>query len=119
LAQEKNIGGMLFVGCLFIGIGLGLLFNRPDIGATTGMGVGFILLALVRVRGTPVEVSLPPRIGGYFLLLVGIFLIFVGLSFLMEWEFIFPYLFGVFVILLGVGFIIFGQKVLRQSEREE
>ena len=41
------IGGVIFVGCMFVGGGLGLLFGRPDVGGAIGMGLGFICMGLV------------------------------------------------------------------------
>lgn len=45
---HRPIGGLVFVGCLFVGIGLGLLFWQPGVGALIGMGVGFIALAFLK-----------------------------------------------------------------------
>jgi hypothetical protein len=45
--SPRAIGGLIFVGCMFIGGGLGLLFGRPDVGGAIGMGIGFISMALV------------------------------------------------------------------------
>ena len=44
--KEKDPGGLLFVGALFIGLGIGMYFGRPDVGVLTGLGVGFILMAI-------------------------------------------------------------------------
>lgn len=49
--QEKknnNIGWYLFVGCMFIGIGIGLAFDQAGIGTMIGMGVGFLSSAVYR-----------------------------------------------------------------------
>ena len=50
--NEKNkignrIGGVVFVGCLMLGIGIGLIKHVVQIGALIGMGVGFIAMAAV------------------------------------------------------------------------
>ena len=36
----------MFVGCMFLGIGIGLLFEEPGIGTLIRMGVGFIIQQL-------------------------------------------------------------------------
>ncbi len=38
---------MLFVGCLILGIGIGLLFDEAGAGTLIGLGVGFILEGLL------------------------------------------------------------------------
>jgi hypothetical protein len=52
---------MIFVGCLFLGIGIGLVFDNAGAGTLIGVGVGFLLEGLlsserfrgVRGRGEP------------------------------------------------------------------
>jgi hypothetical protein len=49
--QEKNnnkIGGYLFVGCMFIGIGIGMALDKAGIGTMVGMGFGFIAAAVYK-----------------------------------------------------------------------
>lgn len=38
---------MLFVGCLMLGIGIGLLFDQAGAGTLIGLGAGFILEGLL------------------------------------------------------------------------
>ena len=50
--NEKNkirnrIGGVVFVGCLMLGIGIGFIKYAVHIGAVIGLGVGFIAMAAV------------------------------------------------------------------------
>ena len=43
----KKAGGLLFVGCMFIGMAVGWYFDDYKIGMFGGMGVGFIMMAVV------------------------------------------------------------------------
>ncbi|WP_179194888.1 hypothetical protein [Bacillus sp. EAC] len=47
--KKSGIGGIVFVGCMFLGGGLGSLFNDPHSGWLIGMGAGFLGLALTRI----------------------------------------------------------------------
>jgi len=46
------IGGLVFVGCMFIGAGIGMYFNKVKVGGAIGMGVGFIGMAITRLNST-------------------------------------------------------------------
>ncbi len=48
--MDKKPGSLVFVGCLLICIGIGLAFNKPDIGAIIGVGLGIILMAIVNAK---------------------------------------------------------------------
>lgn len=41
-------GGIAFVGSLFIGIGLGIKYNQVAVGVMLGLGVGFLIMAIIR-----------------------------------------------------------------------
>ena len=38
----RTFEGKIFVGCMFVGIGIGMLFGETGGGTMVGMGVGFI-----------------------------------------------------------------------------
>ena len=35
--------GSIFLGCMFVGLGLGMYFGERGVGTIIGMGIGFIL----------------------------------------------------------------------------
>ena len=47
--RKAGIGGVVFVGCMFLGGGIGTLLHEPHSGWLIGMGVGFLGLALTRL----------------------------------------------------------------------
>lgn len=40
--KKKQSGDYLFVGCFFIGLGIGIFFHNPAVGVMMGLGTGFI-----------------------------------------------------------------------------
>jgi hypothetical protein len=42
----SSIGSLIFVGCMFIGGGIGMIFHAVEIGGAIGMGVGFIAMGI-------------------------------------------------------------------------
>ncbi len=108
--------GLLFVASMFIGAGLGLAFDRPDVGGAIGMGVGFLAMALVRLRHEPLEVRVPAAAHSYFLLVLGLTLCVAGPALIWHPEWIYPYLVGGFMVLLGAGLTLFGARGLRPSD---
>ena len=114
MSEEKKgreIAGLVFVACMFIGAGIGLLFGRPDVGGAIGMGVGFLLMGVLRVkrvRPSEATISLPRSFGQVALCLVGTLMIVLGLFILYCPELIYPYLVGVGVIIIGVLIILAG-----------
>jgi hypothetical protein len=41
-----RVGGLLFVGCMFIGMGIGKYLNELPTGLFIGMGIGFVAMAI-------------------------------------------------------------------------
>jgi hypothetical protein len=48
--NNNRLGGAIFVGCMFIGMGIGMYFNRMTVGIMVGMGIGFIGSAIARAK---------------------------------------------------------------------
>jgi len=48
--KRKGISGLVFVGCLMLGMGIGFAVGNVPVGLFVGMGVGFIAMAIVRYK---------------------------------------------------------------------
>jgi hypothetical protein len=46
--KSDSAGGLVFVGCLMLGIGLGIYYNLAVVGTLVGLGVGFILFGIIK-----------------------------------------------------------------------
>lgn len=104
--REGEVGGLVFVACMFIGGGLGLAFGQAAVGWLLGMGIGFLLMGLLRTKGMkrePLTIGLPASTYRIALLVLGIFIVFSGLSMLYWPTIIFArYIPGVILVIVGV-----------------
>ncbi len=48
-AKGKSLSSAVFLGCLFLGLAIGLLINETAVGVLVGLGAGFVLGAIVRI----------------------------------------------------------------------
>lgn len=46
--SRSGVSGLAFVGCLLIGLAIGILTGNVAVGLLGGLGVGFIALAIAR-----------------------------------------------------------------------
>jgi len=46
--ETNKISGIIFIGCMFIGIGVGNYMNNTGVGTLIGLGVGFLASAIYR-----------------------------------------------------------------------
>ena len=111
----------LFVACMFLGLGIGMLFDHAGAGVIIGMGVGFIVEALidrVHVERRNSEHLIQGRkvISSIILVLIGVGFILGGLH--MAGLITIPkYLWrnmGAFILIaIGLGFLVAALRSLR------
>ena len=46
----SNIGSGIFIGCMFVGMGIGMYIDKVAIGTLVGMGIGFIASAIAKSK---------------------------------------------------------------------
>ena len=102
--EIRHFSGLAFVACMFIGAGIGLLFNRPDVGGCIGMGVGFLLIGFLRARGVELKsaISIPKTLPSIVLTVIGLLMILVGVSMIFYPELLWPYITGLIAIAIGL-----------------
>ena len=49
--NRTSIGGLGFIGCMFLGGGIGMAYDELVIGGAIGMGIGFLGMAMVYTGG--------------------------------------------------------------------
>ncbi len=113
------MGWGIFVGCMFMGMGLGVIFGNVGAGTLIGMGVGFMLSSVIRVERGPIRVHVhrPRIVLSAVSLIMGIFFVVLGLVELgvIEIEST-KTLLGSALLLVGIALMIFGgSTALRRS----
>ncbi len=103
----------IFVGCMFIGIGLGMLYGNTGAGALIGMGVGFILEALIRRPLGRVEIRTHLKyrgsiVGAVILALLGSGCLLLGLHWLGIIRIPLENIGGLLMVALGVLLLALG-----------
>ena len=115
--NHNHIGGLLFIACMFIGAGLGMLFDKVAVGGALGMGVGFLLMAFTRTKKLqvkPVEVTVPKDLPSLVLVIIGALVIAAGALMLTAPKLIYPYLTGLAAILVGLMIVVWGLMLRRK-----
>ena len=85
------------------------------------MGVGFLLMGLIRVKGvkpTPLTLSIPRSFPSLALTILGIIVILAGVSLIFKPEWVYPYLAGIAVVIVGLAILLGGLLGLRRVREE-
>jgi len=120
--DRERVGGLVFVGLMFLGAGVGLLVGHTGAGALIGMGLGFVAMALLRGgaerKGAEVPPCRPPfPAGGWFgaVFMLGLGLIFTAIGAMMLLGLAVPWrtIGALFTVLIGLAFLWWGASLLR------
>ena len=48
--KHETISWSVFIGCMFVGMGIGMIFDQTGNGMFIGLGVGYIASAIIESR---------------------------------------------------------------------
>jgi hypothetical protein len=106
--RRRHRGPFLIPAGILIGLGVGLLVNQAGAGVLIGLGLGFLGSALVPVVA-PGEPARGPMHGPrWVFVVIGIFLVLLGLSVVSGWVLPWTYIIAALLILIGIIFIFRG-----------
>ena len=106
--QHRDYGFIILAGAL-IGFGLGLIVDQAGSGLLIGLGLGFLGAGLIPFVRKPLESEgLQAEGKDVTLLLIGAFLVFIGIGLVFAPAAIWPYAIAGFLIILGLWFLVKG-----------
>ncbi|WP_321506662.1 hypothetical protein [uncultured Methanoregula sp.] len=110
---EHRNAGFIIPACILIGIGVGLLVNNLGSGFLIGLGLGLAGSELLPFFKKPLEGEGHPMKGvNVTTLLIGAFIVFIGIGIVFVPAAIWPYAIAGFLILAGISFLVRGINTL-------
>ena len=109
--MSKRFDGRIFVAFMFLGLGIGMIFDQAGAGTMIGMGLGFIVGALIKMEPGSVTLKVPPLATLVVMTVVGGIFIILGLSLLLGLEISWRIVGGLAFFIIGVAIIAAGLKV--------
>ncbi len=111
-----------FIACILFGTGIGLLLDRPDVGAPIGVGAGFLVMGLIGARvvePSPITISLPRSFVRVLFSIAGALIIVCGVFVLYDVELLYPWIAGISIIVVGLVFFLGGLIGTRKREESK
>jgi hypothetical protein len=106
--RRRHRGPFLIPAGVLIGLGIGILVNQAGAGAIIGLGLGFLGSALIPAPSRDEPVPAPIWGPRWIPVVIGVFLILVGLAIVSGMVIPWTYIIAIFLILIGIGFIARG-----------
>jgi len=122
---HKHLGGIIFVACMFLGMGIGMLFGRSGAGTLIGMGVGFVLMGLfmsgiLKIKTTEtVKITIRTSFILTSLIITGTFFIGIGLGLIFNIKILIRYISGLLCIAVGILLITLGAYIAQYRRIKE
>jgi hypothetical protein len=106
--RRRHRGHFLIPAGVLIGLGIGLLVNQAGAGVLIGLGLGFLGSALLPAASPEEHAPAPMHGPRWILVLLGVFLVLLGLSVVSGLYLPWTYIIAILLILIGIGFIVRG-----------
>ena len=103
--RQRKFEGMFIPAFMLIGIGAGLLFGRPDVGALVGLGAGFIAMGIAKTLKSPAPGLSSALSRSFFPLFIGVVFVIAGFGLVYFPALIWPYFGALALIVLGGWFL--------------
>ncbi len=119
MADGGRFSGTIFVAFMFIGLGIGMLFDEPGAGVIIGMGVGFIAGTLMREGGRTelprYRLALPTNAPQVFMVGLGALFISWGVLILYGVKIPWDIVVAASLIVIGLAFLVIGTSMRRSA----
>jgi cell division protein FtsW (lipid II flippase) len=103
--RQRKLEGMFIPAFILIGIGAGLLFGRPDVGAVVGIGTGFIAMGVAKMINSSKSEATSVLVHSSFPLLIGGLFVIGGFGLVYFPASIWPYFGAIVLIVAGIWFL--------------
>ena len=103
--RQRKLEGMFIPAFILIGIGTGLLFGRPDVGAVVGLGAGFIAMGVAKMINSSKSGANSALIHSSFPILIGGLFVIAGFGLVYFPALIWPYFGAIALIVAGIWFL--------------
>ncbi|HUK38587.1 MAG TPA: hypothetical protein VLV30_05685 [Methanomicrobiales archaeon] len=106
--RRKHRGPFLIPAGLLIGLGVGILANQPGAGLLIGLGLGLVGSAFLPMGPGGEPAHFPVHGARWAFVLVGAFLVLLGLALVSGWALPWTYVAALLLVLIGIWFIVRG-----------